>query len=240
MRTTSTVILLIFFAASAWAQLTVNINPGSINYAEGQVYVDGKPLQVNPGTAAEIKKWQDLRTGTGKAEIQLGLATTLWLGEQGRLRMNVELIEKFDYLRLAFHVGDAVVELNQIGFYRIDSNPPRCRVYNGLAEIVQKRLKAKIKPGRSADLDSGLKVSHFSDMKDDPLQTWATRRSEILFREIKQVRFAAFMQQQQMDRMLQRQIEEKTRQDTYMRIQQYQQNEIARIYAQQQALSGNH
>jgi len=219
MRTTSTVIVLICFAASTWAQLTVNINPGSINYGEGQVYLDGKPLQFNPRKMQEIKKWQDLRTGAGRVEIQLGLAATMWLGEQGRLRMDeanpanvqlfvdqgpvyVEVIEKFEYLRMAIHFGDAVVELKDIGFYRFDSNPPRLSVYAGLAEILQKYRKTRVKPGKSADLADGWKVSGFNKKQNDPMYVWVGARSDLLYGRIKQERNAdRISETQQLDWM---------------------------------------
>jgi hypothetical protein len=252
MRRRSMVCILFLFAASAWAQFSVNIRPGAINYAEGQVYLEEQPLRYSAEKSHEVGKNQSLRTGIGKAEIQLGLAATLWLGEQGRVRMEesthtnihlsvdqgsifVDVIEKFENQRIAIRLGDAVAELKEIGSYRLDSNPPRLRVYEGLAEILQQRRKAKVKPGKSADLIPHLKVSGFDKKQNDPLHVWAGQRSHVLYGRIKKTRNALLLQQRLADLAYQRQIEDETRRESSRRMMQAQANEAARILEQQRA-----
>jgi hypothetical protein len=253
MRRSSITCFLFLFAASAWAQLSVNIQPGAINHAEGQVYLDETPLQFRSDKSPEVEKGQYLRTGAGKAEIQLGLVGTFWLGEQGRLRMEdsnpsdiqlfvdqgsifVELIDKFDNQRIAIRLGDAVAELKEVGFYRLDSNPPRIRVYDGLAEILQQRKKAKVKPGKSADFIPRLKVSGFDIKQNDPWHVWAAQRSDILYGRIKKARNALLLQQRLADLARQRRSEDDLRQESIDRTRQYQYDQaVQRISEQQKA-----
>lgn len=251
MRAGIRAIVLFFFAASAWAQLWVNIKPGAISYAEGPVYLDEVLLRFRPDQSHEVRKGQCLRTGRGRAEMQLGLAATLWLGEQSNLRMGestptniqlfvdqgsiyVEVIEKYENLKIEIRVADAIVELKEIGSYRVDCTPPRLRVNEGLAQISRNQRKVKVKPGKSAELIP-LKVRGFDNNPNDSLYIWASQRSNVLYGRIKQERDALLLQLRMADLIRQRQIEDGVRREAYSRIMQDQANEAQRLMEQQRA-----
>jgi len=219
----------IVFCASAGAQSSINIKPGHINYMEGRVLLDGHPIQQNFNKAHHAAEGQLLTTGEGKAEVQFGLWTTLWMGESSSLRFDglthknmrlrleegsiiIEIIEGYKNAILAVQVGDALTELKEIGLYRFDAETPRLRVYTGKAQVRMEEKKKTVKQGRAADFSPGLKTAKFDKKKNDLLHHWAVYRSHVLYDRIKEERLAERSRIQREKERFQQRIELEARQ----------------------------
>jgi len=205
MRLIVQIFLFLFFASYAWSQYLVSVRAGLINHAEGLVSLDNKPLQFRTDHLQELTKGQYLRTYSGKVELQLGPAASLWMGESGSLQMVnpnitdtrlriekgsifIEIIEKYKKNRISIQLGESVIELKEIGLYRLDSELQHLYVFNGKAEIRRNQKKATVKQGKFSDLDNNLKTSKFDKNQEDSLHTWMTHRSNVLYMRIKRAR----------------------------------------------------
>lgn len=197
--------LIFLLAASASAQQWLGVQAGIINYAQGIFYIDGEQLQFPEARFREIPKGKTLCTGDGWVEIQLGPYAFLWMGEEGTLRMEDPspadtqlLIERGSILveiyvetkgnKIGIRCGETVVELKEVGLYRIDSGKPQLRVYEGKAAIQRAGIKATVKQGRAADFSGNLKVVRFDTKQTDTLYEHAMGRSYVLTGPIKEVR----------------------------------------------------
>jgi hypothetical protein len=59
----------VLIAAPIWSAIPAH--PGTVNYVEGQVSVDGQRLASRDVRSAELEQGQVLETGHGKAEMLL-------------------------------------------------------------------------------------------------------------------------------------------------------------------------
>jgi hypothetical protein len=199
------IVLAFSLVTPAAAQQWVGVQAGMVNYAEGIFYINEEQLQFPNARFRELPKGESLRTGVGWVELQLGSGAFLWMGEEGMLRMEdpsltntklliergsilVEVYEQTKTNKISLRSGDTVVELKDIGTYRIDSNPPQLRVYYGKAEMQAAGRKTIVRQGRAADLNRNPKMSRFDMKKTDPLQEKAARRSQLLAAQIQALR----------------------------------------------------
>ena len=91
-------------AALATAQQTIGANAGVVQYAVGEVFMDGTPLQFPPGSSLQMGNGQLLSTRRGYVELLLAPQAYLRLGEDASLRMrNNEL----DDIQLDLNRGSA-------------------------------------------------------------------------------------------------------------------------------------
>lgn len=205
MRLTGKIILILFFASYSWGQYLVSVRAGLINYAEGDVYIDTEPLQFRTNLLQELMKGQSLQTASGKVELQLGPAASLWMGENGSLQMVnpsltdtqlrieqgsifIEVNEKHKHNKINIQLGQSFIELKDIGVYRLDSAPPHLYVFNGKAEVRKNQKKETVKQGKFTDLDSNLKILKFDRDWKDPLHDWAIHRSYLIYGKLKLAR----------------------------------------------------
>jgi hypothetical protein len=210
MRLFGKIFLLLFFASPAWAQYVVSVRAGLINYVEGRVYLDESPFEFNADHLQELEKGQYLRTGTGKAEVQLGPGASLWMDENGSLQMVnpsltdtrlriergsifIEIIEKYKNNKITIQMGTSVIELKETGLYRLDSALPYLYVFNGKAEIRENRNRATVKQGKFADLNNNLEISKFDKDWKDTFRNWTTQRSFVIYRRIRFARMRESM-----------------------------------------------
>jgi hypothetical protein len=198
----------LLLTASSYAQQWIGVQAGMVNYAQGDFYIGEEKLQFPEARSREIPKGTSLRTGDGWVEIQLGPYAFLWMGEEGTLQMvdpsltDTQLLlergsivieiyeqtEQTDKNTIRICSGGAVVELKKIGLYRVDSERPQLRVYEGKAQIQVGRTKTTVREGRAAVLDGKLKLSRFDMKKTEPLLEHATGRSAVLTGPIKEAR----------------------------------------------------
>src|ERR1019366_10687053 len=68
-------------AALCSAQSITSARSGTVHYFEGDVSIEGQPLQPKPARFPEVKEKEVLRTGQGRAELLLTPGVFLRVGE---------------------------------------------------------------------------------------------------------------------------------------------------------------
>jgi hypothetical protein len=180
--------------------------PGTVNYVEGAVYVEGQPLNSKDIGNAALEAGQELRTGTGKAEVLLTPGVFLRLDsnstvkmvspnltltqvelEKGRAAVEVDEIHEQNDLQ----VIDAGVttRLNKTGYYEFDTNKPEAMVFKGMAkaEVADGKWR-EIKGHHELMLTGGEngkplaqeKPADFDTNVPDELYNWSNLRSQYL------------------------------------------------------------
>jgi hypothetical protein len=199
MPSVSRTVLLLLVAHAAWAQYVVSTRAGVIHYVEGQVTVDGRPVQTAPLKFPMLQEGQVLRTGNGRAEVLLGPGVFLRLGEHGGLRM---LDTRLENAQVEVQQGTALVEVVEmpqgsdlhvvlgptrtgfkgIGLHRFEAGSNQLRVYGGHAQVFAAGQIVEAGRGRVVHLGDTLSVSRFDARRKDALHQWAARRSFLLYR----------------------------------------------------------
>ena len=145
-------VMLALGAVTASAQPVLSAKSGTIAYVEGKVWLDGQPVEQSVTRFPEIKENSVVRTTEGRAEILLTPGVTLRLGENGSFRMvtnrlidtRLELltgsaIVVADEIRPDTSVTvvcrDGAVGISKVGGYRFDTEPPRIKVFKGVASV---------------------------------------------------------------------------------------------------------
>jgi hypothetical protein len=192
------VALFLIGASSAWAQQVISAHSGVIHFVEGQVTLEGQPVQPKFAEFPDVKNGQTLATQDGRAEVLLTPGVILRIGENSSFKM---ISNSRADTRLELMSGEAVVEVGELlpsnaitlisgsvhmeilkkGLYRIDAEDPgKFRVYDGEARVTGGDQTLVARKGRQVLLGSVLDMNAF-DVKDmDALMRWASRRSESL------------------------------------------------------------
>ncbi|MGA3205224.1 MAG: FecR domain-containing protein [Bryobacteraceae bacterium] len=190
--------ILLVGASSAWAQQVISAHSGVIHFVEGQVTLEGQPVQPKFAEFPDVKNGQTLATQDGRAEVLLNPGVILRIGENSSFKM---LSNNRADTRLELRTGEAVVEVGELlpsnaitlvsgnvhmelvkkGLYRIDAEDPgKFRVYEGEARVTNGDQSVLARKGRQVLLGAVLDMNAF-DVKDmDALMRWAGRRSEYL------------------------------------------------------------
>jgi hypothetical protein len=184
-------------------QLSMNQNlaslfPGSIQYIQGEAFLDGRLLQLPEEGYKQIEKGQRLSTKMGYMELVLAPGIYLRLGTNGSLRMEqnqsreirleleqgsalIEVAQISQKDRISVRLSTSVVEFKKDGLYRIDAGPRELRVHGGTALVTREIKKAEIKKGKMVRLDGDLVSAKADTDVTDPLHRWAAQRSFELF-----------------------------------------------------------
>ncbi|MEJ2110166.1 MAG: hypothetical protein P8Z37_09690 [Acidobacteriota bacterium] len=205
MRLAAAICFIIYAFSPAQAQYIVNARAGLITSAHGQLYLDKKPFHFTQNRYEELAKGQRLETTSGLAEIQLGPAASLWMGLQGSIGMLspnitntvvrlergeifIEIAEKYKKNKISVQLGNAVVELKEIGRYYINSTPPQLHVLEGKAGIQRNDRGKTVKKGKAVDLSDRMNIFAFREDWSNQLLDWANKRSNILFYPVRMAR----------------------------------------------------
>jgi hypothetical protein len=184
--------------STGWAQQVVSVNAGTVNYIEGEVFLDGNPVRLPKGTYLRMENGQNLSTKKGRAELLLSSYVHLRLGENSSLRMQdnqladtrlvlepgsalIEIVQEVKGNRVRVLAATSIVEIEKAGLYRIDSSPGMLRVYGGEAVAMRGDTKILIKSGKMAHLSGDLASEKYDMDAADPLHQWAAGRSFSLF-----------------------------------------------------------
>jgi hypothetical protein len=185
-------------AAFVHAQSVVGAKAGIVQYVSGDVFLDGKRLQVSSGNYPQMENGQQLSTMRGCAELLLAPEVYVRMGENASLRMEQNRLSE---IRVSFDQGSALIEILQKirgkpirvrfssglietgnpGLYRLDAGPRDLRVYGGKAFVEDGRKKAKIDEGKMVSWSYNLTPKKFDVEDADPLHKWAAKRSFMLF-----------------------------------------------------------
>ena len=190
-------LMLISSAAGVSAQVdTISAKPGAVNYIEGSVLLNGKPLPAKELRRVFLNVNDSLSTGDGRAEVLLTPGVYLRVGEESEVRMlatslidvKVELtrgelmieatgLVKGNDLQVLDHGSTTTVKKN--GLYRFTAdNPPQVSVFDGKARVDFGDRKVDLKKGRQTVVAAGMKAEKFDRKKTDDLYAWSNVRSE--------------------------------------------------------------
>lgn len=175
--------------------------PGTVNYVEGAVYLDGKPLGRDSVGSAAMAAGQVLETHQGKAEILLDPGIYLRVGDQSAVKMisasitptkveilrgkaGVEVDQLFKQNVLQIDTHGITTQLVKTGYYQFDANDGTLKVFSGQAEVEYAPNQwQKVKGKREVALVAGSeqKEAKFTpNPQQDPLMAWSKLRSQYL------------------------------------------------------------
>lgn len=191
----------LLLSGSVWAQNVISAHSGTIHYKEGQVEVDGQPVDqdASKGQFGEVKDGQTLTVKDGQAEILLTPGVFLRVAENSSIKM---LSTKLSDTRIEFQSGSAMVEVGELlqdnaitmkyqdseislskrGLYRFDSNPAELRVYDGEAKVTSPALESAMMVHKGHELDFGekLEAKAFDTKDTDAFYNWNARRDQYI------------------------------------------------------------
>jgi hypothetical protein len=184
-------------ATAAYGQSVVSARSGLINFAEGEVFLSGQPVEQRAGKFPEVREGAELTTDAGRAEVLLTPGMVLRVGPDSAITMtSASLIDT----RVEFRRGSAMIEVSEDpdgtkarikyrdyeirfpkrGTFRIDSMPREFRVYDGEAEISYLGDKTVIAKDQKISLYGGLMAETLHRSITDGLDEWSMRRDSQL------------------------------------------------------------
>jgi hypothetical protein len=170
--------------------------PGTVNYVEGQVSLDGRQLNPKSAGSAEIGPNQEITTDHGKVEVLLTPGVFLRLGDNSSVRM---LSPALTDTEVQLNHGEAMLEVDQLfkennirvqqdggstridkkGLYAFNADNRTVAVYDGQAEVSTNDQNLKLKKGREVSLAAPrLRAAKFDSKSEDSLYAWSSLRSQ--------------------------------------------------------------
>lgn len=180
----------------AWASRGNTGVPGTLNYVEGQVSIDGEQIGANSIGSTQLQTGQSLQTETGKAELLLTPGVFLRVGDQSTIKM---LSPSLTYTEVKLDRGRAIVEVDQIrpendlrvmqdgvatqlqktGLYSFDENQRQVRVFDGQAMVLANDQQVRVKGGHEVMLDASARLKSRKFDKDEYAQSDLYRFSKL-------------------------------------------------------------
>jgi len=173
--------------------------PGTLNYVEGQVSVQGQKQSPKSVGTTYLEPDQVLDTRDGNAELLLTPGVYLRVGHNSEVKMvspelaktqvqldagsaMMEVDELFKENNVSIIVGVARTTINSKGLYDFDANPPSVSVLDGKATVFEGDRRVRLKKGQETLLANtqvleAQKVQK-NVVEDDPLYRWSKLRSE--------------------------------------------------------------
>jgi hypothetical protein len=172
--------------------------PGTVNYTEGQVSVDGQPVAPH-ASGNLLQPGQVLDTASnGYAEVLLTPGAFLRVGNNSEVKIinaglvntsvqltrgeaMVEVDQLIKNSNLTVNVANATVQPEKKGLYDINADQNAVRVLDGKANVVENATVKSVgkddevllngEPLKKADFDTKM-------VKSEPLYTWSEARSQ--------------------------------------------------------------
>ncbi len=173
--------------------------PGTVNYVEGQVSVNGQPLNSGQDGNVQLRPNESLTTGNGKAEILLSPGVFLRAGDNSEIRMvstgladpTVEVVHGSAMVEVDQKLKDAKVDvlshgatasILKEGLYRFDSDQSRFETLDGKMSVLEDGKTKEVGKGHEITLNGApLKTVGFDRKADeDDLYRWSSVRSGYL------------------------------------------------------------
>lgn len=175
--------------------------PGTVNYIEGAVYLNGSQLNAKDLGNVTVEPGQEISTENGRAEVLLTPGVFLRLGESSAVKMvspdltmtqvqlekgraGVEVDEIHDQNDLQVIDAGVTTRLNKRGYYEFDANRPEAMVFKGEAQVqVGDNKWEKVKGEHEVLLSAGAepKPRKFDDNDaKDELYNWNSLRSQYM------------------------------------------------------------
>ncbi len=193
--------------ALAWSQPPARVpgpaanppRPGSVNYVEGQAFLDGSELKPSDIGKLELGRNQSVTTQTGKVEILLTPGVFLRLADDSSLKMispelantevqldkgraMVEVIDIHKENNIRIDLGHANTKLLKKGLYDFDADHSEVRVFNGSVQVNVGRQKVTLGSKQKVTLGDGKpKAVRFETRQyEDDFYRWCGLRSGYL------------------------------------------------------------
>ena len=177
--------------------------PGTVNYIEGAVYLNGQQLNAKDAGHATVEPGQEISTDRGKAEVLLTPGVFLRLDDNSTAKMvspdlaltqvalekgraGVEVDEIHDQNDLQVIDAGVTTRLNKRGYYEFDANHPEAMVFKGEAHVQTGDNKWKKIKGdhdfalNSAQLAEEKPQKFDEDDAKDELYNWNSLRSQYM------------------------------------------------------------
>lgn len=176
-------------------------HPGTVNYIEGAVRLDGSQLNNRSVGNSAMSAGDDLTTGNGKAEVLLTPGIYLRIDDQSGVKMEspdlaktqveltrgragVEVDQIFPQNCVQVVDGGVTTQLIKPGYYEFDANSPEVQVFKGRAEVFLGDGKWEtVKDHHELALAQGARektASFDARPANDGLYNWSSLRSEYL------------------------------------------------------------
>jgi hypothetical protein len=192
-------VVLLAMAALAAARTTPMAVPGTVNYVEGQVALDGQNLAPKQTGSTLLDTNQVLDTAQGKAELLLTPGVFLRLGDNSEVRMvspgladtRVEVVKGSAMLEvdqlykendLSVIVDGSTTRIEKEGLYDFQAQPASVSVIDGKATVSEGNAHVSVKKGHEALLanEQPLKSQGLNKeaVESDSLYRWSKLRGE--------------------------------------------------------------
>ncbi len=182
---------------SGLAQDVVSASSGLLQYFEGTVVLDDKPLEHKPAVFPSLNNGSIMSTEKGKAEIVLTPGVFLRLDDHSSLRMvsnsltdtRVEFTKGSAILdSLNARSGDAIamsyegaeVRFPKPGIYRLDSDVGELQVYSGECKVKSHGVATTVDSSHIYYFALELTTQKFGDGATDEFYDWASNRNSVL------------------------------------------------------------
>jgi hypothetical protein len=172
--------------------------PGTVNYTEGQVSINGQAVRGARNTA--VQPGQILQTQDGKAEMLLTPGVFLRLNNHSQARLvsasitdtRIELLQGEAMVEAAqvepannLAIGDAgfSTQIDKRGIYEFNADQPKVVVYDGEVTVSNGDRTENVKKGHELALvpqNEKLKTQSFNINNSDSLYSWSRLRSEYM------------------------------------------------------------
>jgi hypothetical protein len=173
--------------------------PGTINYVEGQVSLDGQLLSARSIGTARLKPGQSLETAEGYVEVLLTPGAFLRIGHNSEVRIySAGLVESQVQLArgsallevdqfipgasLGVVMGGATTQIRKNGLYGFDSTRQTVMVVDGQATVQEAGGTATLDKHHQVQLAANQPLKKrrvkLKDIEADPLFAWSQARSE--------------------------------------------------------------
>ena len=196
-------VIALVLLAVGWSQ-TPNTHvprPGSLNYVEGEAFVNGQPLDPKTAGSVDLAKGQSVTTNAGKVELLLTPGVFFRLGESSSAIMTspelentavkvvkgralVEVLEIYKENNIRVELGESSTRLLNKGLYDFDAGHGVIRVFKGKAVVFANDEKITIKGEHELEVStvSGkLKSAGFDTRAyEDDFFRWSALRSGYL------------------------------------------------------------
>jgi hypothetical protein len=204
-RISSALVAMSVMGAVCNAQSVTSARSGTLHYFEGEVSIDGAPVQSKVGKFPEVKEQGVLSTTLGRAEVLLTPGVFLRLGENSSIKM---LDTRLVSTRVDILSGNVILEsddpqldlkdspvvvlykgyeirIQKHGLLELNSDPGELKVFKGqaLVELASGGgidSRAVVKEGKMIPFSAALLTEKFDDKVGDDLYLWARDRSQVM------------------------------------------------------------
>ncbi len=172
--------------------------PGTLNYFEGQVSIDGNAVNRNQAGYAQVQPNETLSTGVGKAEVLLSPGVFVRVGNNSGIRLvsadlaapQVEVVGGEAMVEVDLKLKDARIDvlergadasIQKEGLYRFDAEGTRIAVIDGKLAVTENGKSRELGRGKEVNLTAPkLEAVSFDPKVEDDLYRWSSVRAGYL------------------------------------------------------------